>query len=342
MNLLILHLAIADLFVAVFNILPQLIWDITFRFQGDRYLCKAVKYFQVVAMYASSYVLLTTALDRYLVICHPLKTQTWSDSRVHLLVMTSWILSALFSLPQVFIFSIREISPGSDIYDCWAHFNPEWMLHFYITWFTSAVYVIPLILLTFFYGRICFVVWKSMRCSDNPVKNVKYQRVNTKNSINHADKEMWSPRRHVRKLSRSKMKTVKLTLTVVLCYLICWAPFFIAQMWMAWDEHAPFEADAVAIILLLASLNSCTNPWIYFVFANISEHWQKLCRKGSNGSPGTKSSRASVTDWNRSNDFSLTYENTYSTRVFGPCHGSIRSNSYAMKPLRNNGRSDFV
>ena len=49
MNLLILHLAIADLFVAVFNILPQLIWDITFRFQGDRYLCKAVKYFQVMS-----------------------------------------------------------------------------------------------------------------------------------------------------------------------------------------------------------------------------------------------------------------------------------------------------
>ena len=64
MNALIIHLGIADLFVAFLNILPQLIWDITFRFQGGDTLCRLVKYFQIVAMYASSYVLLTTALDR--------------------------------------------------------------------------------------------------------------------------------------------------------------------------------------------------------------------------------------------------------------------------------------
>ena len=31
MNLMIAHLSIADLFVAFFNVLPQLIWDVTFR-----------------------------------------------------------------------------------------------------------------------------------------------------------------------------------------------------------------------------------------------------------------------------------------------------------------------
>ena len=90
-----------------------------------------------------------------------------------------------------------------------------------------------------------------MRCADNPTKNVKYQRVNTKSLINtDLNKEMWSPRRHVRTLSRSKMKTVKLTLTVVLCYLICWAPFFVAQMWMAWDEQAPFEGEKHFFLVL--------------------------------------------------------------------------------------------
>ena len=48
MNLLISHLALADLFVAFFNILPQLIWDITFRFIGGPFLCRVVKYFQVM------------------------------------------------------------------------------------------------------------------------------------------------------------------------------------------------------------------------------------------------------------------------------------------------------
>ncbi|KAK2862023.1 hypothetical protein Q5P01_001556 [Channa striata] len=42
------HLSIADLVVAVFQVLPQLIWDITFRFYGPDFLCRLVKYLQVV------------------------------------------------------------------------------------------------------------------------------------------------------------------------------------------------------------------------------------------------------------------------------------------------------
>ncbi|KAK3705876.1 hypothetical protein RRG08_058957 [Elysia crispata] len=63
MHLMILHLSLADLFVAFFNVLPQLAWDITYRFEGGQVLCVGVKYCQVVAMYASSYVLLATAID---------------------------------------------------------------------------------------------------------------------------------------------------------------------------------------------------------------------------------------------------------------------------------------
>lgn len=41
------HLSCADLFVALFHVLPQIIWDVTFRFQGGRVACKLVKYGQV-------------------------------------------------------------------------------------------------------------------------------------------------------------------------------------------------------------------------------------------------------------------------------------------------------
>ncbi|KAG8007745.1 Isotocin receptor [Nibea albiflora] len=44
------HLSIADLVVAIFQVLPQLIWDITFRFYGPDLLCRLVKYLQVVDM----------------------------------------------------------------------------------------------------------------------------------------------------------------------------------------------------------------------------------------------------------------------------------------------------
>lgn len=35
MHLMLMHLSLADLFVAFFNVLPQMMWDITFRFQGQ-------------------------------------------------------------------------------------------------------------------------------------------------------------------------------------------------------------------------------------------------------------------------------------------------------------------
>ena len=36
-----------------------------FRFYGGDFLCRTVKYGQVIAMYASSYVIVSTAADRY-------------------------------------------------------------------------------------------------------------------------------------------------------------------------------------------------------------------------------------------------------------------------------------
>ncbi|KAK3706052.1 hypothetical protein RRG08_016672 [Elysia crispata] len=48
MHMFIFHLSIADLLVAIFNILPQLIWDITETFEGGDLLCRFVKFMQVL------------------------------------------------------------------------------------------------------------------------------------------------------------------------------------------------------------------------------------------------------------------------------------------------------
>ncbi|XP_016334805.1 arg8-vasotocin receptor-like, partial [Sinocyclocheilus anshuiensis] len=53
-------------------------------------------------------------------------------------------------------------------------------------------------------------------------------------------------------------------------YIVCWAPFFIVQIWSVWDENFSWddsENAAVTLSALLASLNSCCNPWIYMLFS---------------------------------------------------------------------------
>ena len=44
-------------------------------------------------------------------------------------------------------------------------------------------------------------------------------------------------------ISRAKIKTIKLTLTVVICYLLCWTPFYVAQLWAAYGDNVPYESE---------------------------------------------------------------------------------------------------
>ena len=73
-------------------------------------------------MYSSSYVLTATAVDRYLVICHPLRAFAWSRRRLaRTLIGGAWAGAGLLSLPQLGIWAYREVThhtvliPGSSV-----------------------------------------------------------------------------------------------------------------------------------------------------------------------------------------------------------------------------------
>jgi len=251
----------------------QLLWDVTYRFHGGRLVCKLVKYSQVFVLYASSYVLVSTALDRYVAICHPMRSHPLTTASAHRLVAVAWLAASIFAIPQLIIFDFVELAPvGSGVYDCWGNFEPEWTLPLYITWFAAAVYVVPLLLLTVIYIRICSVVWRSAAsappiplfpsgtgvstatavvvvdqsspydkrprstAASLPAIQVKSDRCSATTIL---DTELAA----VHSMSKAKTKTVKLTLTVVASYVICWGPFITAQLWSAWDPNAPFEGN---------------------------------------------------------------------------------------------------
>jgi arginine vasopressin receptor 1A len=97
----ILHLSIADLCTAFLSVLPQLAWDVTYRFYGGPLLCKLVKYGQTLGPYLSAYILMATALDRYQAVCHPLAYCSWTSRRSRAMVWTAWAFALLFCVPQV-------------------------------------------------------------------------------------------------------------------------------------------------------------------------------------------------------------------------------------------------
>ncbi|KAF6074009.1 arginine vasopressin receptor 1B [Phyllostomus discolor] len=273
MHLFVLHLALTDLAVALFQVLPQLLWDITYRFQGPDPLCRAVKYLQALSMFASTYMLLAMTLDRYLAVCHPLRSLQQPSQSTYPLIAAPWLLAAILSLPQLFIFSLREVIQGSGVLDCWADFRFPWGSRAYITWTALAIFILPVAMLTACYSLICYEICKNLKVKTQTwrVEGGGWKIWDRALPPTPAAATRGLPSRvsSISTISRAKIRTVKMTFIIVLAYIICWAPFFSVQMWTVWDRNAPDEDSTnvvFTITMLLGNLSSCCNPWIYMGF----------------------------------------------------------------------------
>ncbi|XP_028264775.1 vasopressin V2 receptor [Parambassis ranga] len=406
MHVFMVNLCVADLVVALFQVLPQLIWDITERFQGPDLLCRSVKYLQIVGMFASSYMIVAMTVDRHHAICCPLQAyRGGAVSRWNTPVMVAWGLALVLSIPQVFIFSRSEVAPGE--FECWGHFAEPWGLKAYVTWMTVAVFLLPALIITICQIRIFReihnnIYLKSERmvmaelkkseilfrfhsfkkederarergrrasgggsregrggggqllkgannCLHNNTHNcqvgecyncvppaIQYsscpsehvmttttaspmQQQQTLTSSECQESYSGSPRCSLDfvpppppatpppSITKAMSKTVRMTLVIVLVYTICWSPFFIVQLWAAWDPNPPDQGVAFTILMLLASLNSCTNPWIYTAFSSsVSRELQNLLHCRSR--PGR---RGSLPDDSTTTHTSTTKDNLY-------------------------------
>lgn len=50
-------------------------------------------------------------------------------------------------------------------------------------------------------------------------------------------------------ITKAMSKTVRMTLVIVLVYTICWSPFFIVQLWAAWDPNPPDQGQSNAHVV---------------------------------------------------------------------------------------------
>uniref|UniRef100_A0A3B3ZWV3 Vasopressin V2 receptor n=1 Tax=Periophthalmus magnuspinnatus TaxID=409849 RepID=A0A3B3ZWV3_9GOBI len=266
-----LNLCVADLVVALFQVLPQLVWDARGRFPGPDALCRLVKYLQVLGMFASSYMIVAMTLDRHYAICCPLQAhRSGAMHRWNSFILVAWALALLLSLPQVFIFSRSEVAPGE--FECWGHFAPTWGLKAYVTWMTLAVFILPVLIITVCQIRIFREIHSSLYLRSGrhlhsaSLAAVRLERETAPPAVPGLSSHPKAPSR-LGEVGGAMSKTVRMTLVIVVVYSLCWAPFFIVQLWAAWDPNPPQNGAVFTLLMLLASLNSCTNPWIYSAFS---------------------------------------------------------------------------
>ncbi|XP_069565368.1 arginine vasopressin receptor 2, like [Brachyistius frenatus] len=242
-QLFLLHLCLADLVVAFFQVLPQFSIEITHRFRGTDFLCRSVKYLQVVGMFASAYMIVAMTIDRYHAVCMPMVSFLKGSFRRYLSIGAAWVISLAFSSPQLFIFSLQAVKVNQ--YDCWATFIEPWGSRIYISWITLSVFALPAVILLYCQIRIRTTIYFNMK-----------------------RKALQSGHTGTKGVSNAMLKTVKMTFVIIMAYTVCWSPFFVVQLWTAWiPSSAPTQGQVFFIIMLLASLNSCTNPWIYLYYS---------------------------------------------------------------------------
>lgn len=226
MRVFVFHLCLADLVVAFFQVCPQLMWDITDRFVGPDLVCRLVKYLQVLGMFSSTYMIVVMTVDRYQAVCNPMVTFQRRRTRLNIPVTIAWGISLLGSLPQIFVFSRVEVTPG--VFDCWAQFIQPWGLQTYITWTTLVIFILPVITVVVCQVRICRAIHINL-----------YQKIKQQGCVSLPLPPRTSG---VAGMSKARVKTLKMTVVIVLAYIICWAPFFTVQLWSAWDSNAPKES----------------------------------------------------------------------------------------------------
>lgn len=110
-NLMIMHLAIADLIVTFVMIPLEIAWRITVEWIAGNIACKIFLYLRAFGPYLSSMVLVCISLDRYFAILHPLKVND-AQRRGKIMLGFAWTISLICSIPQVSAF-LKNISINS-------------------------------------------------------------------------------------------------------------------------------------------------------------------------------------------------------------------------------------
>ncbi|GAB1606665.1 arg8-vasotocin receptor-like [Argonauta hians] len=251
-NVLILNLSAADISVILFASIPQLIWEYADReWLAGAFMCKVVKFMQSFSLMASTNMLIVIALDRHQAIRAPLR----KPMAIWKMAGLGWIIAALTSIPVLFVFRLVERNGENRCENTFRN-KPKFHRQMFLTYVAFVVFFIPLVLLIVFYARIVMKIARKAteNQSCNLTSNGKPGKVHLQSTKSSS-------------LPKAKIKTLKMTLVIVFMYIVCWTPYFTAEMIMSYGNHEIISPTLFSILGGIAPINSAANPYIFLLFS---------------------------------------------------------------------------
>ncbi|XP_074662805.1 neuropeptide S receptor-like [Tubulanus polymorphus] len=276
MTFFIMHLAIADMLAGVGNLLPDLIWKFTIEWRSGYIECKLVKLMQGTVTFGSTYVLVAMSIDRLDAIARPLNFRG-SGTRNLFLIIVAWGFSLLFSIPMAVLYDTKEMQ---GLTQCWMILTLPHHWQLYITLISVALFFIPAIIIAMCYMIIVDIIWSRSSILSTPSGTPSKRNNGTPSSVTSRESGNDERKQGSQGLiPKAKIKTVKMTLTIVLVFILCWSPYFVFDLLDVYGVLPITQTrQSVSIFVQsLASLNSAANPIIYCLFSNnICVNWRRF------------------------------------------------------------------
>ncbi|CAI5792554.1 putative gonadotropin-releasing hormone II receptor [Podarcis lilfordi] len=154
-RLLLLHLAAANLLVALVVMPVDAAWNVILQWRAGDWACRLLMFLRLLAMYASAFVTTIISLDHQNAILHPL-TIAKARCRSQVLLYASWLLSAGLSIPQLFLFRTVTISSLQNFTQCTTRgaFTQRWHETAYNMLSFICLFLLPLLIMVACYSQI--------------------------------------------------------------------------------------------------------------------------------------------------------------------------------------------
>ncbi|XP_006869681.1 PREDICTED: urotensin-2 receptor [Chrysochloris asiatica] len=205
--------------------------------------CRVLFSLDFLTMHASIFTLTVMSSERYAAVLRPLDTVRRSKGYRKLLVLGTWLLALLLTLPMVLGIRLVRRGPKSLCLPTWGHRAHRT----YLTLLFATSIVGPGVVIGLLYARLARAYWRSQRVSFGQTRRLPSPRV------------------------------LYLILSIVLLFWACFLPFWLWQLLGQYCPVLPLSPGTARLINYLTTCltyaNSCVNPFLYTLFTkNYREH----------------------------------------------------------------------
>src|SRR6218665_29781 len=256
-NYFIVSLAVADLLVALVVMTFSLVNDILGRWVFGRTVCNVWVSSDVMCSTASIMNLCAISLDRYIHIRNPLHYESWVTQNRTLFVITSiWVLSALISFLPIQLgwhrarveSNLEDEVADDEFFICALDLNPLYaVLSSIVSFYLPCIVMILIYIKLYHYAKIHV---KRIRRDEELLSKIGNCDVGSASDIK----------------TRMTQHKAAVTLGVIMgTFLVCWAPFFTANIVGAFCQSC-ISSLLFSLSTSLGYVNSTMNPIIYSIF----------------------------------------------------------------------------